>query len=304
MISFAKKIALRCFSNPSLVRPNVQCRFHNDTNTATYIVSCPETGKCAIIDSVLDYDIIASRVSSDHADSVISELKEKNLEPLYILETHVHADHLTGSRVIKQAFPSARTGIGFNVASVQAQFAHLFNLSDFKTDGSQFDMLIQDNQNIDLGKLKFKAIWTPGHTPACMVYVIGDAVFTGDSIFMPDFGTARCDFPGGSAETLYDSINKLFMLPEEYRLFVGHDYGTENRGIAWETTVGEQKRNNKQLNANTEKEAFVKWRKGRDANLKLPRLIMQSLLVNLRNGELPKPESNGISYFKLPINAL
>ncbi|CAG9319655.1 unnamed protein product [Blepharisma stoltei] len=294
---------IRKFST-DLIKPKVTCLFHNDTNTATYIASCPETGKCAIIDPVLDYDQVGHRVTTIHADSVIAEVTKNHLEPVYILETHVHADHLTGAKILKNAFPSAQTAIGFNVTAVQVQFSRLFNLSNFRTDGSQFDKLIKDGESFSIGKLNLKAFWSPGHTPACMVYTVGDAVFSGDTLFMPDFGTARCDFPGGSADVLYQSIKKLFELPDEYRVFVGHDYGTEKRGVAWESTMGEEKRNNKHLNLSTSRDAFVQWRKERDGTLKLPKLIMESLLVNLRNGELPEPEANGISYFKLPINAL
>jgi len=287
----------------SSIRPNVECVFEPDTNTCCYIVSCPETGSASVIDSVLNFDSIALKTTTEHADQVISKLKNQNLDLKYIMETHVHADHLTGARVIKKAFPQAVTAIGSNITLVQSTFAKIFNI-DIACDGSQFDKLIHDGEEFSIGKLHLKAINSQGHTPACMVYIIGDSVFTGDTLFMPDFGTARCDFPNGSASTLYDSIMKIYSLPEEYRVFVGHDYGPGGREYKWETTIGESKYNNAQLNKNTKKEDFVKWRESRDANLKLPRLITQSLQVNLRNGALPEPESNGVVYFKTPINTL
>ena len=282
--------------------PKVECLFHEDTSTCCYIISCPETGKAGVIDSVLDYDPVNHKTHTIHADKVISRLKFLNLELSYIFETHVHADHLTGAQVLKKAYPNALTGIGANVVSVQQTFAKILNLNTILPKGSDFDILLNDNQNVSIGNLNGKVISVPGHTPACSLFVFGDAVFTGDTIFMPDFGTARCDFPGGSADQLYDSIQKIFELPDSYRVFVGHDYGTESRKPAWETTIFEEKNHNKQLNKNTKKEEFVAWRKTRDSKLSLPKLIMQSLQVNLRNGALPEAENNGIAYFKLPLN--
>ena len=280
----------------------VSCLYHKETGTACFIAACPRTKACAIIDSVLDYDPVAHKVSTTHANQVIAFVEEHHYQPVYIIETHVHADHLTAAKVLKKRFPEAKTVIGFNVIQVQRTFASMLNLQDFPCDGSQFDKLMQDGEEYTLGDLSCRAIWTPGHTPACMNHVIGDAVFSGDTVFMPDFGTARCDFPGGSAETLYESIQKVFQLPEHYRVFVGHDYGLESRAAAWETTIAASKAANKHVHEGTSREEFVAWRKGRDATLPLPKLIMQSLQVNLRNGELPPAESNGTSYFKLPVS--
>ncbi|CAG9329408.1 unnamed protein product [Blepharisma stoltei] len=286
----------------NIENPTVASFFHQATNTICYVVACPKTKKCAVFDSVLDYDPVSLKTSTVHADGVIAYIIENNFEVNYIIDTHVHADHLTGSKILKEKYPNAKVCIGFNVTTVQKVFQRILNLLDLKTDGSQFDKLIKDNEEIPLGDLKIRGIYTPGHTPACMSYVVGDSLFTGDTIFMPDFGTARCDFPGGSADTLYDSIQKLFGLPDNFRVFVGHDYGTKSRKEAWETTMVEEKLHNLHLNSNTPREQFVKWRSDRDATLELPKLIMQSIQLNLRAGNFPPPEENGTSYFKLPIN--
>jgi glyoxylase-like metal-dependent hydrolase (beta-lactamase superfamily II) len=242
------------------------------------------------------------KTSTHHLEKVIHKIKSSHLTLTHILETHVHADHLSGAQVLKQEFPQAKTMIGSNVTTVQKTFSQLLNLSDISLTGGEFDGLLHHKDVFHVGKLEGLAIHSPGHTPACMVYVIGDAVFTGDTIFMPDFGTARCDFPGGCAEQLYESVHKIFELPDDYRVFVGHDYGTDNRKPIWETTIHAQKFHNKQLNLRTSKDEFVAWRKARDSQLSLPKLIMQSLQVNLRNGRLPEAESNGQVYFKLPVN--
>lgn len=283
-------------------KPKVECVFDDATNTCTYLVSCTQTGASCVIDPVLDYDPVNHKTSTVHADKVIHKIKTENLSLTHIIETHVHADHLTGAQVLKKAFPHAKTMIGSHVVAVQKTFAQLLNLTNVSLNGSEFDVLVKHNDEFHIGQLHMRAIHSPGHTPACTVYVIGDAVFTGDTIFMPDFGTARCDFPGGSAEQLYDSIQKIFELPESHRVFVGHDYGTETRKVAWETTINAEKHHNKQANHKVTKDEFVAWRKGRDAKLSFPKLIMQSLQVNLRNGHLPDPESNGQIYFKLPVN--
>ncbi|CAG9333247.1 unnamed protein product [Blepharisma stoltei] len=286
----------------ALVRPEVTSFFHEATNTICYVAACPNTKKCIVLDPVMDYDPIGHRTSTEHSDTVIKFIKDNNLEPVYIIDTHVHADHLTGSLILKEQFPDVQICIGFNVTVVQEVLSRMLNLRDLKKDGSQFDHLFADNEEVQVGELRVRAIHTPGHTPACMTYIVGDAVFTGDTIFMHDFGTARCDFPGGSAETLYESVKKIYMLPDNYRVFVGHDYGTDSREVAWESSIGLEKNDNLHLNSQTAKEKFVEWRTGRDRTLALPRLIMQSLQVNLRAGRFPAPESNGISYFKLPIN--
>ncbi|OMJ82897.1 hypothetical protein SteCoe_16294 [Stentor coeruleus] len=288
----------------AIQKPQVECVFHDDTNTCCYIASCNQTGHAIVIDSVFDYDPINHRTSTTHADKLIDKIKAKNMTLDYILESHVHADHLTGAQLLKKAFPNAKSAIGFNVVKVQETFSKALNLKNISLKGLEFDLLLKNEDKLKVGNMELRAIHTPGHTPACMVYVLGDAVFTGDTIFMPDFGTARCDFPGASAEQLYDSIRKIFELPETNRVFVGHDYGTESRKVAWETTVHAEKHHNKQMNMKTTKEDFVAWRKGRDAKLSLPKLIFQSLQVNLRNGLLPEPDSSNVVYFRIPINLL
>ena len=283
--------------------PKVECIFHEETCTCCYIVSCPSTGQAAVIDSVLDYDLINHKTSSSHIDRVLSHLASSHLSPVFSIETHVHADHITAAQHLKKAFPNIKSMIGSKITVVQSTFAKALGLTTLAdTLGQDFDHLAEDNHQFQIGKISARALHTPGHTPACMAYVIGDAVFTGDTIFMPDFGTARCDFPGGSAELLYHSIQKIFELPEHFRVFVGHDYGTETRKPAWESTILAEKTFNKQLNARTPKEEFIAWRKDRDSRLKLPRLIFQSLQVNLRNGIMPESEDNGVAYFRIPIN--
>ncbi len=228
--------------------------------------------------------------------------------PLYLFSFKNTADHLTGAKYLKEKYPNARTGIGSSVTKVQKTFGEVFNYTedDLRTDGSQFDILFDDGDTFQLGEeTKCRVIHTPGHTPACVCYVVGDAVFTGDTIFMPDFGTARCDFPGGSSGSLYTSVKRLYEeLPDDVRVFVGHDYQPGGRELLFETTIGEEKRSNKQLRAETSREEFAMWRNERDAQLGVPNLIIPSLQVNLRNGEMPKPESNGVSYLKIPINLL
>jgi len=289
------------------VKPNVHCLFHTDTFTCTYIVSCPNTSKTIVVDPVMDYDAAAARTGNTHSEKVVAYIEENKLDVELIAETHVHADHLTGASWLKDTL-SAKTAIGAHVTDVQVMFKALFNLGDeFKTDGSQFDILYNDGDKFTVGDLQCSVIHTPGHTPACVTYVIGDAVFTGDTIFMPDFGTARCDFPGGSATALYNSIHeKQYKLPAEYRCFVGHDYpkSAGRDGPVWETTMGAQQTGNKHLTVDTTEEEYVAMRTARDATLGAPRLLLPSLQVNLRNGELPPAESNGTSYLKLPVNVV
>lgn len=274
----------------------------------TYIVSCPTTNSTLIIDSVLDYDSSSGRTSNTHNDAVINYCKEHNLDVNYILESHVHADHLTGAAYLKENYPHALTGIGANVTKVQQVFAEVFNYSpeELPIDGSQFDVLFNDGDTFQLGNLQVRVIYTPGHTPACVCYVVGnnnDVVFTGDTIFMPDFGTARCDFPGGSSSTLYSSIQRLYHeLPDDTLVYVGHDYQPGGRELLFTSTIGEEKAINKQLKGTTSESEFATWRSERDAQLDMPKLLLPSIQVNLRNGHFPKEESNGVSYLKIPIN--
>lgn len=288
--------------------PQVTCFFHNDTNTCTYIVKDATSNHAMIIDPVMDFSSESARTGQIHNEKVEQHCKSNDLIVDYIVETHVHADHMTGANYLAHQFPSAKTAIGENVKIVQALFKQVFNLDakkdNFEPDGSQFDMLFKDEDQIMLGNTSIKVMYTPGHTPACISLLIGDAVFTGDTLFMPDMGTARCDFPGGSVEQLYNSIQRLYQLPDETRVFVGHDYGPNGREIAWETTIGESKRNNKQIKAETTLEEFSTFRRARDAQLKAPKLIIPSLQVNLRNGALPPPEDNGTVFLKMPVNVV
>lgn len=273
----------------------------------TYIISDPSTSETIILDSVLDYDAASGRTSNAHNQAVVEYCTANNLNVKYIFESHVHADHLTGAKYLKEIYPMAKTGIGANVITVQKTFGKLFNFTelDLATDGSQFDILFQDGDTFSLGDIEGRVIYTPGHTPACVCYVLGDAVFTGDTIFMPDFGTARCDFPGGSSTTLYVSVKRLYNeLSDNTRVFVGHDYQPGGREILFQTTIGEEKTYNKQLKADTSGEEFALWRTERDGQLGMPNLIIPALQVNLRNGEMPQPELNGVSYLKIPINLL
>eukprot|EP00581_Thalassiosira_minuscula_P014846 CAMPEP_0183725970 /NCGR_PEP_ID=MMETSP0737-20130205/21991_1 /TAXON_ID=385413 /ORGANISM="Thalassiosira miniscula, Strain CCMP1093" /LENGTH=278 /DNA_ID=CAMNT_0025957153 /DNA_START=119 /DNA_END=955 /DNA_ORIENTATION=- len=273
----------------------------------TYIITDVSTKLSIILDSVLDYDASSGRTSNAHNEAVVDYCTTNSLGVNYILESHVHADHLTGAKYLKEKYPDAKTGIGANVIEVQKSFSNVFNYTeeDLKTDGSQFDLLFKDGDTFQLGETEARVMHTPGHTPACVCYVVGDAVFTGDAIFMPDFGTARCDFPGGSSSDLYSSVRRLYdELSEDARVFVGHDYQPGGRELLFETTIGEEKKSNKQLTGETSRDEFALWRSERDSQLGMPKLIVPALQVNLRNGEMPKPESNGVSYLKIPVNLL
>ena len=282
---------------------NVQAFFHDDTSTLTYVVWDPATLDAVVIDPVLDFDPQQVEVSDISALQVVGFCRDRRLKVHYALETHVHADHLSGQRRIAETL-GARTAISGRIGEVQAVFADLLDLPRLATDGSQWDVLLQDGVPLLAGSLTVEPIATPGHTPACTTLRIGDAIFTGDTLFMPDFGTGRCDFPGGSAADLYDSIQRLYRLPDSTRVFVGHDYGPGGRAVAWETTIGACKAESKQLTADTPRDDFVAWRTARDATLKLPKLIWQSLMVNAAAGELPAPAANGRRYFKLPLGPL
>jgi glyoxylase-like metal-dependent hydrolase (beta-lactamase superfamily II) len=269
------------------------------------VVTDPETRQCALIDSVLDYIPAAGRTSYASADKLIAHVRDHNLHVQWILETHVHADHLSAAPYLQDKL-GGQLVIGNLITSVQKTFGKFFNAGpDFAVDGSQFDMLLEDGETFQVGNIAARALHTPGHTPACMTYVIGDAAFVGDTLFMPDYGTARCDFPGGDAHAMYQSVQKIYALPDQTRMFMCHDYGTPNREhFLFETTVGEQKGNNIQLNEHTSEEQFVALRKQRDATLGPPTLLLPSVQVNMRAGHLPPPEDNGTRYLKIPLNAL
>ncbi|MCP5085066.1 MAG: MBL fold metallo-hydrolase [Alphaproteobacteria bacterium] len=284
---------------------NVKAFFDSGTNTISYVVSDPETNKCAIIDTVLDYDMSAGRISNDSADEIIAYVGSQGLEAEWVIETHVHADHLSAAPYIKEKL-GGKLGIGKNITVVQEVFGKVFNAGTaFERDGSQFDALFEDGDTFTVGNMKASVIHTPGHTPACLTYLIEDATFTGDTIFMPDFGSARCDFPGGSAEELYNSVQRIFELPDDTAIFVCHDYKAPGRDeFAWQTTVGEQKKKNIHVGGGVPVEEFVKMREERDAKLGMPKLILPSIQVNMRGGRLPPAEDDGNQYLKLPVNRL
>jgi glyoxylase-like metal-dependent hydrolase (beta-lactamase superfamily II) len=280
----------------------IQHFFDDQTSTLTYVVHDEGTKTGVVIDTVTNFDPASGRTGNESNQKVAGFIDEQGLTIPYVLDTHVHADHFTGLKFFKERY-GCKTVIGKYITGVQATFRDIFNLgADFPVDGSQFDVLLEEGEALEAGPLRIKAIHTPGHTPACLTYHIGDALFVGDAIFMPDFGTARCDFPGGSGETLYDSIQKLYALPEETRVFTCHDYMPGGRELRFESTIGEQKKSNVQLNENTTKEAYVAFRKEKDAGLSLPKLILPSLQVNIRAGNLPEPEEDGRSYLKIPLN--
>jgi glyoxylase-like metal-dependent hydrolase (beta-lactamase superfamily II) len=278
--------------------------FDERTNTLTYVVSDPATRDAIVIDPVLDYEPAASRTFTESVEKVVDYLKRHELTLHAILETHAHADHLSGSQLVKQAFPQARIAIGARITEVQEVFKHVFDLpTDFPTDGRQFDLLLNEGETYRFGTIQVGVLYTPGHTPACATYRIEDALFTGDALFMPDSGTGRCDFPGGSARDLYRSVQTLYELPDELRVFTGHDYRAGGkRDVAWEARLGEHKRNNVALRADTAEEDFVRFREGRDAKLDAPKLLFQSVQVNVDAGRLPEPGDNEIRYLRIPIN--
>ncbi|WP_172294753.1 MBL fold metallo-hydrolase [Pseudoruegeria sp. HB172150] len=285
------------------VKPEVDAFFDEATNTISYIVKDPDSNACAIVDSVMDIDYAAGRITYDHADTLIRNVQDRGLKLEWIIETHVHADHLSAAPYIQDKL-GGKIGIGANIMTVQNTFGKIFNEgTEFQRDGSQFDALFEDGDTYTIGNMQAFAIYTPGHTPACMSHVIGDATFVGDTLFMPDGGSARADFPGGDAATLYDSIQKLLQLPDDMRLFMCHDYGPNGRDIQWETTVGEEKANNIHVGQGKTREEFVKFRTERDATLDMPKLIIPSLQVNMRAGEVPK-DRDGNPMLKVPVNGL
>ncbi len=285
--------------------PHVSPFFDQTTKTVSYVVTDPSTKKCAVIDSLLDYDQASGRTHTTSVDTLIAHIKKEALTVEWIIDTHVHADHLTAAPYVKKKL-GGRTGIGEHIVQVQKVFSEVFNEGQrFHTNGEQFDHLFKDNESYKLGNIDALAIHTPGHTPACMVHLIGDTVFVGDTLFMPDFGTARCDFPGGDAKQLYQSIQKIYQLPDETHLYTCHDYKAKGRDhYAWQTTVGAQKENNVQAHTGVSEEDFIKMREARDATLGMPQLIIPSVQVNMRAGNLPEPENNGIHYLKVPLNKL
>lgn len=284
-------------------KPEVKAFFDESTNTISYIVKDPSSQSCAIIDSVMDIDYAAGRITYTHADDMIEHIKNINGKLEWIIETHVHADHLSAAPYIQKSL-GGKTGIGSKIMVVQDTFGKVFNEgTEFQRDGSQFDALFEDGDAYTIGNMSAFAMYTPGHTPACMVHVIGNAAFVGDTLFMPDGGSARCDFPGGSAEALYDSIMKVLSLPEDMRLFMCHDYGPNGRNIAWETSVGEEKEHNIHVGRGKTKEEFIKFRTERDAQLTMPKLIIPSLQVNMRAGEVPT-DKDGNQVLKVPVNGL
>ncbi len=286
------------------IKPQVHGIFDPATWTVTYVVYEKEGSECAVIDSVLDYDPKSGRTRTNSADKVIAFVREKQLKLTWILETHAHADHLTAAPYLQQHL-GGKTAIGDHISTVQQVFKGVFNLEpEFATDGSQFDHLLKDGETFSIGALSVSTMFVPGHTPACIAYQIGDAVFVGDTMFMPDVGTARCDFPGGDARTLYASVRKILSLPDETRLFMCHEYPPNDRPVAFETTVGEQRRKNIHVHDGISETQFVEMRSKRDATLEMPVLILPSVQVNIRAGHLPPAEPNGVSYLKIPMNAL
>jgi glyoxylase-like metal-dependent hydrolase (beta-lactamase superfamily II) len=285
------------------VRPEVKGFFDPQTNTISYVVKDPNSKACAVVDSVMDIDYAAGRITFEHADEIIDYVKQNDLEVAWLIETHVHADHLSAAPYIQEKL-GGKIGIGDKITVVQETFGKVFNEgTEFQRDGSQFDRLFSEGDTYEIGTMSAFVIHTPGHTPACMTHVIGDAAFVGDTLFMPDGGSARADFPGGDAGTLYDSIQKLLALPDDMRLFMCHDYAPGGREIKWETTVGEEKVHNIHVGGGKTKEEFVKFRTERDAQLAMPRLIIPSLQVNMRAGEVPTDE-HGDKMLKVPVNKL
>ena len=291
-------------SMPAALNPIVHGIFDPATWTVTYVVYENEGSACAIIDSVLDYDPKSGRTSTESADKVIAFVQEKKLTVEWILETHAHADHLTAAPYLKTQL-GGQTAIGDHITAVQHVFKGIFNLeTSFREDGTQFDHLLHMDETFAIGNLAAKALYVPGHTPACVAYQMGDAVFVGDTLFMPDVGSARCDFPGGCAKTLYASARKLLSLPASTRLFMCHDYPPEDRAVTFETTVAEQRAHNIHLHDGISEAEFVRMRTERDATLAMPVLILPAVQVNIRAGEFPPKDDNGVSYLKIPLNAL
>jgi glyoxylase-like metal-dependent hydrolase (beta-lactamase superfamily II) len=287
------------------MKPDVTAFFDEATNTLTYVLAEPGGPAAAVIDSVLDYDAASGRTDTRSAEAVVAFVRERGLRVDWLLETHVHADHLSAAPWIQEQV-GGRIGIGRFITVVQDTFGKIFNEGTrFQRDGSQFDRLFDDGDSFSIGSLPVRVMHTPGHTPACLTYVAGDAAFVGDTLFMPDSGTARCDFPGGSAQVMWDSVQRILALPDDTRIFVCHDYKAPGRDrFAWESTVGAQKALNIHVGAGRPRDDFVAMRQARDATLSMPRLIIPSLQINMRAGHPPDAEDNGISYLKVPLNGL
>ena len=287
------------------LRPSIAGFFDEATNTVSYVVHDPKTGEAAIIDSVLDFEAASGRTSNGSADRIIEYVTSNNLKVIWLIETHAHADHISAAPYLQERL-GGKLAIGRDIIRVQEVFGKLFNEgTDFERDGSQFDKLFDDGETFKIGELEGIALHVPGHTPADMAFIIGDAAFVGDTIFMPDFGTARADFPGGDAGQLFRSIRRLLSLPDETRLFLCHDYKAPGRDeYAWETTVKQQREENVHVKDGVTEEEFVAMRTDRDKTLSMPKLIMPSVQVNIRGGRLPEPEENGVSYIKIPVNAV
>lgn len=286
-------------------KPEVFSYFDETTNAACYILKDPLSASCAVIDSILDFDFASGRISTNHADMLIDEIQSKGFILEWIIETHVHADHLSAAPYLAEKL-GGKIAIGSNIGAVQEVFGKIFNAgTEFQMDGSQFDKLFCDNDRFKIGNLEVKVLHTPGHTPACVTYIVGDLAFIGDTLFMPDFGTARADFPGGSASDLYKSIQKILSLPDDTRLFLCHDYKAPGRDqFAWETTVKQQKKANVHVGGNKSEKEFVEFRTRRDSQLSMPKLIIPSIQTNMRAGNLPPAEDNGTQFLKIPINKL
>jgi len=286
-----------------MIEPGIKSFFDASTFTATHVVSCPATGEAAVIDSVLDYDPKSGRTSSESADQVLQYLRDNGLTVRWHLETHAHADHFSAAPYLKERVGGS-IAIGGHIREVQGVFQRIFNAKDMRTDGSQFDHLFEDGERFRIGELEARVLHTPGHTPACVTYVIGSDAFVGDTLFMPDYGSARCDFPGGDARMLFRSIRKVLSLPADTRLHLCHDYLPGGRAAKWETTVAEQRAANVHVHDGIGEDEFVAMRTARDKTLAMPTLLLPSVQVNARAGHFPPPEDNGTSYLKIPLNAL
>lgn len=285
------------------VKPNVEAFFDSATNTISYVVSDPASDACAVVDSVMDIDYAAGRITFENADKIIAYIEQNDLKLEWLIETHVHADHLSAAPYIQERL-GGKIGVGEKITVIQDVFGKIFNEgTEFQRDGSQFDALFKEGDSYSIGTMTVQVMHTPGHTPACMTHVVGDAAFVGDTLFMPDGGSARADFPGGDAGELYDSIMRVLSLPDETRLFMCHDYGPNGRDIQWETSVAEEKAHNIHVGGEKTREEFIKFRTERDAQLDMPKLIIPSLQVNMRAGEIPT-DKDGRPMLKVPVNGI